>query len=85
MPAGTDETNNHATGSATEQVMKNASSKTESHASSHPLHDDGEPKGDKVQFRHHEANPGPVISENINVQQEGTKEERRAKAEAMNK
>lgn len=85
MPAGSDETDNYGKGSATEHVMKNSSSKTDSNASTHPLHDEGEPKGEKVQFRHHEANPGPVIPKEINAQQEGTKEERRAKAEALNK
>lgn len=86
MPAGPDETDNHAPGAATEHVMKNSSSKTDSNASTHPLHDDGESKkGDKVQFRHHEANPGPVVPKEINAPQEGTKEERRAKAEALNK
>jgi hypothetical protein len=86
MPAGPDETDNHPTGAATEYTAKNASSKTESNASTHPLHDEGEPKGDKVEFRHHEANPGPVISEELkNVPQEGTKEERLAKAKELNK
>jgi hypothetical protein len=85
MPAGSDETDNHAAGSITEHVGKNASSKTDSNASTHPIHDDGEPKGDKVQFRHHEANPGPVLPKEINAQQEGTKEERRAKAQELNK
>jgi len=83
MPAGPDEHDNH--GSGMEHVMKNASSNTESNASTHPLHDQGEPKGGKVQFRHHEANPGPVLPKEINAEQEGTKEERRAKAEALNK
>jgi len=64
--------------------MKNASSKTDSNASDHPLHHQ-EPKGDKVEIRHHQANPGPVIPNEINAEQEGTKEERRAKAEALNK
>ena len=85
MPAGPDETYDHATGAGTEHVAKDGSSKTESNASTHPLHDQGEPKGDKVEIRHHEANPGPVLPKEINAQQEGTKEERRAKAEAMNK
>lgn len=85
MPAGPDETDQRGPGSITEQVGKNTSSKTESNASTHPLHSEGEPKGDKVEFRHHQANPGPVLPDEINVQQEGTKEERRAKAEQMNK
>jgi hypothetical protein len=49
------------------------------------MHDQGEPKGEQVQFRHHEANPGPAIPKDFNAQEEGTKEERRAKAETMNK
>jgi len=85
MPAGPDETDNHQAGSITEHVAQNASSKTESTASDHPIHGNDKPAGDKVEFRHHEANPGPVIPKEFNIQQEGTKEERRAKAEAMNK
>jgi hypothetical protein len=82
MPAGPDETDNHPAGSLTEDLAQNASSKTESNASTHPIHGKSEPQGDKVEFRHHQANPGPAIPSNLNVQQEGTKEERRAKAEA---
>ncbi|KAK4231065.1 hypothetical protein QBC38DRAFT_408833 [Podospora fimiseda] len=33
----------------------------------------------------HAANPGPVIKEDFNVQEEGTKEERLAKAKELNK
>ncbi|KAL1843924.1 hypothetical protein VTJ49DRAFT_6867 [Mycothermus thermophilus] len=33
----------------------------------------------------HSANPGPAIPKDFNVQQEGTKEERQAKAKEMNK
>ena len=36
-------------------------------------------------FQHHAANPGPAIPKEFNVPQEGTKEERRAKAAEMNK
>ena len=68
----------------TQQVSKDASSKTETTASDHPIHQGGETKGEKVRFRHHEANPGPVIPKDFNVQQEGTKEERQAKAQALN-
>jgi hypothetical protein len=85
MPAGPDETDNHAAGSITEHVGRNSSSKTESNASSHPIHEGGEPKGDKVQFRDLQANPGPVLPNEISAQQEGTKEERKAKAQEMNK
>lgn len=85
MPAGPDETDNHPKGSITEHIGKHASTNTESTASTHPMHDTEESKkGDKVQFRHHEANPGPVQSKEL-PGQEGTKEERRAKAEALNK
>lgn len=84
MPAGPDENDNHRSGSITEHVSKNATSKTESNASTHPMHDTEPKKGDKVQFIHHEANPGPVQSDDL-PGHEGTKEERRAKAEALNK
>lgn len=85
MPAGPDETYDHQTGEATETTAKNASSKTESNASTHPLHDQGEPKGDKVEFRYHEAHPGPAIPKDFSAQEEGTKEERAAKAKELNK
>jgi hypothetical protein len=85
MPAGPDEYDNLPKGTATEQVARNGSSKTDTNASSHPIHGSGEPKGDKVEFRHHQANPGPVIPQEINAQQEGTKEERMAKAKQLNK
>lgn len=49
------------------------------------MHQSEPPKGDKVEIRHHEANPGPVIHDDLNVQEEGTKEERKAKAAALNK
>ncbi|CAD6445602.1 3d649c92-c58a-486e-8c11-a89624eaf3d4 [Sclerotinia trifoliorum] len=86
MPTGPDETHQHesSAGAATEHVMKNSSSKTDSHASDHPIHDQGEVKADKVQFRHHEANPGPVIPESM-PEQEGSKADRQAKAAALNK
>jgi len=85
MPAGSDETDNHQAGSITEQVAKNPSSNTESTASDHPNHHDGEPKGEQVQFRHHQANPGPAIPKDFSAQEEGTKEERRKKTEELNK
>lgn len=31
--------------------MKNSSSKTDNNASTHPLHDQGPPKGEKVELR----------------------------------
>ncbi|KAF4630935.1 hypothetical protein G7Y89_g7207 [Cudoniella acicularis] len=85
MPAGPDETDNHPTGAVTEHVMKNSSSKTDSYASDHPLHGQGEPKGDKVEFRYHQAQPGPAVPKDFNAPEEGTKEERKAKAETLNK
>lgn len=84
MP-GKDETHQHTNTSMTEQVAQNPSSKTDSGASDHAAHKDGEPKGDKVEFRHHQAHPGPAIPKDFNIQEEGTKEERRAKAEELNK
>ncbi|CAG8950245.1 hypothetical protein HYFRA_00008483 [Hymenoscyphus fraxineus] len=84
MPAGPDETDNHQAGAATEHVMKNPSSNTEG-GSDHPIHDQGPPKGDKVEFRHHEAHPGPAIPKDFSAQEEGTKEERKAKAAELNK
>ena len=39
----------------------------------------------KAKFAPHNANPGPVIPQEFNVKEEGTKEERRAKAEELNK
>ncbi|KAG4026696.1 hypothetical protein MFRU_037g00090 [Monilinia fructicola] len=84
MPAGPDETHHHAAGEITEHVMKNSSSKTDNNASDHPLHNPGEVKGEKVQFRHHEANPGPVIPNSI-PEQEGSKADREAKTAALNK
>ena len=85
MPAGPDEVDNHGPGAATEHVMDNASSKTESNASDHPIHEKEEPKGDKVDIRYHQAHPGPAVPDDFSAQQEGTKEERKARAEALNK
>ncbi len=86
MPGGPDETHQHESTSMTDQVANNPSSKTDSTASDHPAHQSGESKGDKVQFLHHKANPGPVIPDGgVNVQQEGTKEERMKRMEEMNK
>jgi len=85
MPAGPDETDKHPAGAATEQVGKNESPKMESTASGNPIHQEGEPKDNKVEFRHHQAHPGPAIPQDFSAQQEGTKEERKAKAEALNK
>jgi outer membrane receptor for ferrienterochelin and colicin len=85
MPAGPDETDNHPVGAAVEHVVRDGSSKTESNASTHPMHQKEPPKGDKVEFRYHEANPGPIVPDNFSAQQEGTKQERQAKARELNK
>jgi hypothetical protein len=85
MPAGSEERDNFPNGAATDRVARDPSSKTESTASSHPIHNIGERKGDKVEFLHHKANPGPVLPAEINAQQEGTKEERMEKAKELNK
>jgi hypothetical protein len=69
----------------TEQVAKEPSSNATSAASSHSHHGDNAPQREKAQFVHHQANPGPVILDNFNIPQEGTKEERMAKTAAMNK
>ncbi|EON99051.1 hypothetical protein UCRPA7_5427 [Phaeoacremonium minimum UCRPA7] len=50
--------------------------------------EDGKDKGlidsIKQKFAPHNANPGPAIPESFTTGEEGTKEERRAKAEALN-
>jgi hypothetical protein len=79
MPAGSDK------GAVSEHAARDTSSKTESTASNHPIHNSGEPHRDKAEFRHHQANPGPVLPAEINAKQEGTKEERMAKAKELNK
>ncbi|RFU33568.1 hypothetical protein B7463_g2809, partial [Scytalidium lignicola] len=48
-------------------------------------HHQSETKGGNIGVRAHEGNLGPAIPDNMNIQQEGTKEERRAKAQALNK
>ncbi|KAG7291631.1 hypothetical protein NEMBOFW57_001650 [Staphylotrichum longicolle] len=39
----------------------------------------------KAAFQAHSANPGPAMPKEFNVQEEGTKEERRKKAQELNK
>lgn len=86
MPGGTDETHQHESTNMTEQVAQNHSSKTGATASDHPRHRDGGNTGGKVDIRHHRANPGPVIHQDLHaVPQEGTREERRKRTEEMNK
>ncbi|KAF7908205.1 uncharacterized protein EAF01_003960 [Botrytis porri] len=84
MPAGPDETYQHKAGELTEHVMKNSSSKTDNNASDHPLHNEGEAKGDKVQINYHAANPGPAVPQSM-PEQEGSKADRQAKTAALNK
>jgi hypothetical protein len=84
MLAGSEGRDNFPKSAATERVASDASSKTESTASHH-IHNKGKGKGDRVEFLHHKANPGPVLPAEISAQQEGTKEERMAKAKEMNK
>ncbi|KAL2172645.1 hypothetical protein VTG60DRAFT_4765 [Thermothelomyces hinnuleus] len=52
-------------------------------AENKPLHKATD--GIKKAFQAHSANPGPAIPKEFNVPEEGTKEERRAKAKEMNK
>jgi hypothetical protein len=86
--------------SITEHVGQSASSKTESNASTHPMHNQEEVKSDKVEIRHHQAYPGPVIPKgtysslnNLSRKlltyldmpgEEGTKAERMAKVQEKN-
>lgn len=56
--------------------MKDGSSNTETNP--------GE-KGDKVEFRYHQAHPGPAVPKDFSAKEEGTKEERQAKAKELNK
>ena len=83
MPAGPDETHDHAVGAGVEHVMKDGSSKTDNNASTHPIHDQGPPKGEKVNILH--DSKGPAVPKDFSAQEEGTKAERREKAEALNK
>lgn len=70
--------------SITDQVAQNPSSNTESTASEHQHHHEGE-KGAKASAMDHRAHPGPAIPKEFNVQQEGTKEERMKRMEELNK
>ncbi|KAL2269489.1 hypothetical protein VTJ83DRAFT_1673 [Remersonia thermophila] len=71
-------------------------SKTSSSSSQHeqqqhdPKSNEGNPLSKaadslKTALNAHSAHPGPPIPKDFNVQQEGTKEERRAKAKELNK
>ncbi|CAK7271733.1 hypothetical protein SEPCBS119000_004756 [Sporothrix epigloea] len=50
-----------------------------------PKHEHGLFEAVKDKFSAHQATPGPVLMNNVDVPQEGTKEERMAKAAALNK
>ena len=54
----------------------------DSTASDHPIHSESETKG-VAAAEHHQANPGPAISQNLG--EATSKEENRKKAEEMNK
>ncbi|KAK1590862.1 uncharacterized protein LY79DRAFT_553367 [Colletotrichum navitas] len=63
-------------------ITKGDNSDKEKQFSTQPINESGasDPK-----FSAHQAHPGPAIPKDFNAQEEGTKEERRAKAEALNK
>ncbi|CAK7244411.1 MAG: hypothetical protein STHCBS139747_005949 [Sporothrix thermara] len=50
-----------------------------------PKHEHGLFDAVKDKFSAHQANPGPAMMNNVNVPQEGTKEERMARAAELNK
>lgn len=86
MPVGlSEETDKNQAGSITDKVAKEHGSKTESTASSHPAHNESEKKGDPVEFKYHQATPGPAIPKDFQAQQEGTKEDRMKRAAELNK
>ena len=95
MPVkGSEEVDHSKPGEITEKIAKDPSSKTNSNASSDPLHEnsaapseDQGKVGDKVQFCDHAANPGPQVADfkTVNVPQEGTREDRDKKAAELNK
>lgn len=59
----------------TDQVAKESK---DSNASDHPIH-----TGEKAKAEHHQANPGPVMAENLG--QPASKEELKKRAEELNK
>ncbi|KAL2121972.1 hypothetical protein VTJ04DRAFT_2427 [Mycothermus thermophilus] len=73
------------------------SSKTPSSSSQQQQHDQNKPNQNegnplskaseslKAVLNAHAANPGPAIPKDFNVPEEGTKEERRARAQELNK
>ncbi|KAK1964202.1 hypothetical protein LY78DRAFT_704578 [Colletotrichum sublineola] len=63
-------------------ITQGDNSDKEKQFSTQPIKESGtsDPK-----FAAHQAHPGPAIPKDFNAQEEGTKEERRAKAEALNK
>lgn len=42
-------------------------------------------KGDKVEFIHHQAHPGPAVPKDFDAKEEGSKAEREAKTKELNK
>ncbi|KAM0722472.1 hypothetical protein Q7P37_001913 [Cladosporium fusiforme] len=71
-----------ATGNITDQVAKESS---DSNASSHPLHqtDNKTTSGGTATFEHHQANPGPVIADNLG--EPASKEDLKKRSEELNK
>ncbi|KAE9568162.1 hypothetical protein CGCF415_v004438 [Colletotrichum fructicola] len=62
-------------------ITKGKDSEKEKEFSVQPIKEGGvDPK-----FAAHQAHPGPAVPKDFNAQEEGTKGERRAKAEALNK
>ncbi|KAF9879408.1 hypothetical protein CkaCkLH20_02951 [Colletotrichum karsti] len=63
-------------------ITKGDNSDKEKEFSTQPIEQKGpaDPK-----FAAHQAHPGPAVPKDFNAQEEGTKEERRAKAEELNK
>jgi hypothetical protein len=81
-----EEKDQHKRGEITDKLAQDSMTKSDPGASDHPIHDKGEEKkGDKVDIRYHNANPGPAIPEGFNVQQEGTKEDRQKRDQELNK
>jgi len=64
--------------------MKDGSSKTDSNASTHPLHQQEPPKGDKVEIRYHESKGPALPPKDADLKEEGTRAEREARAKALN-
>ncbi|EFX01869.1 hypothetical protein CMQ_4940 [Grosmannia clavigera kw1407] len=50
-----------------------------------PKHEHGNFEAAKTKFQAYQANPGPAVPSGFNVAQEGSKEERRKRAQELNK